>query len=181
MNIQAFPIASKTAPPRCMIIRNIKSPGDSLDKSINYPEEYMPKKKDQQQVNIKVGNITGISGEVNIAGEDITTNKTVNGLSAADIKLLFDQLYNNIDARANVSSADTEDLKAELKEIQATVTEASKKNEKVDESFLSRRFRNIARIAPDVLDVVVATLGNPLAGLGVSVKKIAEKAKEETG
>jgi hypothetical protein len=27
----------------------------------------------------------------------------------------------------------------------------------------------------------VATLGNPLAGLGVAAKKIAEKAKEETG
>jgi hypothetical protein len=35
-------------------------------------------------------------------------------------------------------------------------------------------------MAPDVLDVVVATLGNPLAGLGVAVKKIAEKAKQET-
>ena len=35
-------------------------------------------------------------------------------------------------------------------------------------------------MAPDVLDVIVATLGNPLAGLGVAAKKIAEKAKEET-
>jgi hypothetical protein len=67
-----------------------------------------------------------------------------------------------------------------VKEIQSTVTEAAQKNEKIDESFLSRRFRNIARMAPDLLDVVVATLGNPLAGLGVAVKKIAEKAKEET-
>jgi len=49
----------------------------------------------------------------------------------------------------------------------------------VDEGFLSRRFRNIARVAPDVLDVVVATLGSPLAGLGVAVKKIAEKVREE--
>ncbi len=35
-------------------------------------------------------------------------------------------------------------------------------------------------MAPDILDVVVATLGNPLAGIGVAIKKIAEKAKEET-
>jgi len=35
-------------------------------------------------------------------------------------------------------------------------------------------------VAPDMLDVVVAMLGNLLAGLGVVVKKIAEKAKEET-
>ena len=51
---------------------------------------------------------------------------------------------------------------------------------KLDEGFLSRRFRNFARMAPDVLDVIVATLRNSLAGLGVAVKKIAEKAKEET-
>ena len=67
-----------------------------------------------------------------------------------------------------------------MQEIQSTVTEAAQKNEKVDEGFLSRRFRNIARMAPDVLDLVVAMLANPLAGLGVAVKKIAEKAKEET-
>ena len=45
---------------------------------------------------------------------------------------------------------------------------------------MSGRSRNIARIAPDMLDMVVATLANPLAGLGMVVKKIAEKAKEET-
>jgi cell division septum initiation protein DivIVA len=141
----------------------------------------MAKKKDDQQVNIRVGNVSGVSGEVNIAGGDITTNKTANGLSAVEIKQLFDGLYTAIEANAKTSPANKEDIKAEVKEIQSTVSEAAKKNEKVDESFLSRRFRNIARMAPDVLDVVVATLGNPLAGLGVAVKKIAEKAKEETG
>ncbi len=50
----------------------------------------------------------------------------------------------------------------------------------MDESFLSRRFRNIARVAPDILDVVVATLTNPLAGLGLVATKIAEKAREDT-
>jgi hypothetical protein len=101
-------------------------------------------------------------------------------LSAADIKQLFDGLYQNIDSRAELPKANKEDIKAEVQEIQSTVTQAAQKNEKIDEGFLSRRFRNIARMAPDVLDVVVATLGNPLAGLGVAAKKIAEKAKEET-
>jgi hypothetical protein len=36
-------------------------------------------------------------------------------------------------------------------------------------------------MTPDVLDVVVASLGNPLAGLGEAEKKIAEKAKSEAG
>lgn len=145
-------------------------------------EENMPKRKapGSQQTSIKVGNISDISGSVNIAAGNITTHHTTAGLSAAEIKQLFDGLYANIDASTKISSSNKEDLKAEVKEIQSMVTEAGKKNGKVDEGFLARRFRNIARVAPDVLDVVVATLGNPLAGLGVAVKKIAEKAKEET-
>ena len=142
----------------------------------------MPKKKREsgKQTSVRVGNISDISGNVNIAGENITTHHTVTGLSATDIKQLFDGLYAEIDRRANTSTPVKEDIKAEVKEIQSTVAEAAQKNEKIDEGFLSRRFRNIARMAPDVLDVVVATLGNPLAGLGVAAKKIAEKAKEET-
>jgi hypothetical protein len=100
-------------------------------------------------------------------------------LSAEKLKQLFDVLYAEIDRRVKTSTADREDIKADVQEIQSTVTQAAQKNEKVDEGFLSRRFRNIARMAPDVLDVVVTTLGNPLAGLAVVVKKIAEEAKEE--
>jgi len=128
---------------------------------------------------ITVGNISHISGSINIAGGDITTHHTTTGLNAADVKQLFDELYSNIDATPKVSSADKENLKAEVQEIQSVVTEAALKNEKVDEGFLVRRFRNIARMAPDLLDVIVATLGSSLAGLGVASKKIADKAKEE--
>ena len=144
----------------------------------------MPKKKranaNDKQTTVRLGNISDISGSVNVAGGNITTHHTVTGLSATEIKQLFDGLYTAIESNKKVSPTKKEDLKAEVNEIQSTFTEAIQKNEKMDEGFLSRRFRNIARMAPDVLDVVVATLGNPLAGLGVAVKKIAEKAKEET-
>ena len=142
----------------------------------------MPKKKNTstKQTSVRVGNISEISGNVNVAGGNITTHHTTSGLSGAEIKQLFDGLYAKIEARPETPVADKEDLKAEVKEIQTTVAQAVQKNEKVDEGFLSRRFRNIARMAPDVLDVVVATLGSPLAGLGVAVKKIADKAKQET-
>jgi hypothetical protein len=144
----------------------------------------VPKKKREsisgKQTSVRVGNISDTRGNVNVAGGNITTHHTTAGLSAAEIKQLFDSLYTKIETRPETPTADKEDLKAEVKEIQATVTEAAQKNEKVDEGFLSRRFRNIARMAPDLLDVIVATLGNPLAGLGVAVKKIAEKAKGET-
>ena len=138
----------------------------------------MPKKKREssKRTSVRVGNISSVSGNVNIAGGNVTTHQTTTGLSAAEIKGLFDQLYAKIDARPDTPLTDKEDLKAEVKEIQATVTEAAKENKKVDESFLARRFRNIARMAPDILEVIVATLANPLAGLGIAVKKIAEQA-----
>jgi cell division septum initiation protein DivIVA len=142
----------------------------------------MPRKKSANpgSTNLNVGNLSKISGNVNIAGGDIRTQQTIqSGLSTAEIQQLFDSLYAAVESRAETTAADKEDLRAEIEEIQAKVTEAAQNDEKVEEGFLSRRFRNIARMAPDVLDVIAATLGNPLAGLGVAVKKIAEKAKEE--
>ena len=145
----------------------------------------MPKKKRRSNSDkVAIGNVNNVSGAITIATGDISGNISVqhsnSGLSPAEIKQLFDQLYAAIETKTKTPPADKEDLKAEVREMQTAVTEAAQKNEKVDEGFISRRFRNIARMAPDVLDVVVATLGNPLAGLGVAVKKIAEKANEET-
>ncbi|HSL44992.1 MAG TPA: hypothetical protein VK897_16290 [Anaerolineales bacterium] len=143
----------------------------------------MPKKKrpSTKQVDIKVGSVSDVSGNMNIAGGNITTQHTTTDLSTARLARLFDELYTLIESRADTSSTDKDDLKMEVREIQSVVTEAAKKNENVNEEFLARRLRNIARISPDILDVVVATFANPLAGLGLAVKKIAEKAKEGIG
>ena len=139
-----------------------------------------PKRKSDQERGITVGNISDVSGTVNIAGGDITTHHST-GLSGPELQQLFDTIYTRIESHPQAAPAQKEDLRAEVQEIQITITEAIEKNRKVDEGFLSRRFRNIARMAPDMVDVVVATLANPLAGLGALVKKIAQKAKEEAG
>jgi hypothetical protein len=140
----------------------------------------MSKKKQpiNKHSSARVGNISDVSGNINVAGGNITL-QTTSGLSAVDVEQLFDQLYAAIEVRPGTSPAAEEDLKADIGEVQAALTQAVVKNVMVDEDFLCRRFRSIARMAPDILDVVVATLANPLAGLGVAFKKIAEKAKGE--
>jgi len=135
---------------------------------------------DPKHTGVSVGNISQVSGSVNIAGENIVTQQTTSGLDPAEVKRLFDQVYAAIENRADTSPADKQDLDAEVKEIQSTVTHAAQEKATVDEGFLARRFRNIARIAPDILDVAVTSLGSPLAGLGLVARKIAEKAKRET-
>jgi hypothetical protein len=132
----------------------------------------------KRRTGITVGNISDISGNISVAGGDLTTHHTT-GPNATAIEQLFDGLYSTIDAHPRVSPAQKEDLKADVKAIQSAVTEAALKSEKVDEGFLARRFRNIARITPDVLDVIVATLKNSRAELGVLIEKIAHKTKEE--
>jgi hypothetical protein len=139
------------------------------------------KKYSTGETNIVIGNSNYVAGNVYTGGGEFIGRdvNTTTGSSTAEIRQLFEKLYSVIDVNLQISPRDKEDLKAEVKEIQSTILEAVQKNEEVDERFLSRRFRYIARVAPDILDVVVVTLGNPLAGLGVVVKKIAEKAKEE--
>jgi hypothetical protein len=107
---------------------------------------------------INMGNLSRIGGKLNIAGGNITTYESTTGLGAAEIQQLFDPLYLEIASHRQASPAEKEDLAAEVKEIQSAMTEASQKDEKIDEGFLSRRFRNIARMAPDVLDIIVKTL-----------------------
>ncbi len=138
------------------------------------------KKDDKKQVSITIGDVSNNSGDFNVAGGDIAVTKTTTGLSAADIQQLFDHVYDRIDAGPEAPPAVKEDLKAEVQDIQTAVTQAVKQDAPLDETFLGRRFRNIARMAPDILDVVVATVASPLGGLGVVLKKIAERAKEET-
>jgi hypothetical protein len=135
------------------------------------------RENNNKQVSIKVGNISDVSGAVNIAGGNISATLTT-GLNAAEIAKLFKQLYSTIEARPNTSPADKADLKSEVQEIHEAVNKAEEEQKPLDKGFLARRFRNIARMAPDIL--VVVTLANPLAGLGVAIKKIAEKAKAET-
>jgi hypothetical protein len=43
------------------------------------------------------------------------------------------------------------------------------------------RLRNIQRMAPDILDVVLAALSNPAAGFASVVKKVAQRIEESAG
>jgi hypothetical protein len=136
-------------------------------------------KVNQTTRKVHTGGGTYIEGNVNLRNGDFVGRdqyKTT-GLNAADVAQLFTVFYATVEARPNTSPADKADLKAELDEVEKEVA----KGDKTDESFLSRRLRNIGRMAPDILDVVLATLAKPMVGLGLAVRKVAEKMKAEAG
>ncbi|MGD8752440.1 MAG: hypothetical protein PVG14_13515, partial [Anaerolineales bacterium] len=98
------------------------------------------------------------------------------GLNAEQVARLFERINIEIDAK-EMSETDKQDLKADIKELKVE----AEKGDQADDSFIMRRLRNIQRMTPDILEVVLAALTNPAAGFTLSVQKIARKMRAEGG
>jgi len=136
--------------------RNIMAKKDSINVNSGGGPVFMDK------VDNRKGNISG------------SRTSNTNGLNIDDVSKLFNSLYEAIDQHSMLSKTDKSDLKVEIQEIRQELT---KKNQ-ADEGFVMRRLRNIGRMAPDILQVTLATITNPIAGFGVIAKKIAEKVNQ---
>lgn len=114
------------------------------------------------------------TGGGDIAGGDITKRDVIqsHGLQASEVRELFSPIYQQIQAQENLPVEDREDLKVMVGEIE---TEAVKGQE-ADETLIGRHLRNIARMAPDILDVTLKTIANPVLGLAAVAQKISAKA-----
>jgi len=118
-----------------------------------------------------LGNVTNIyvggnvSGNI-VVGDENTVENTIT---------VFKPIYHAIDESTR-DAAEKQDLIAEVDEIKNEVA----KGDNANESFLSRRFRNLKKMAPDIADLALTTLSNPAAGVGIIVTKVAKKIKEET-
>ncbi len=110
---------------------------------------------------------------VNVQGNvygSIGNDNTVNF-----IQQKFEPIYEAIKSSSR-DATEKQDLVGEIDDIKAEVA----KGDEVNESFLSRRLRNLKKMAPDIADVALSTLANPVAGVAKIVQNIAKKIKEET-
>ena len=118
---------------------------------------------------IRTGDINNKNGKVIVAGGNVAVTETTTTQS-----LSFAEVYQRIDAHTKISPGKKADLKAEVAEVEAAV-----KKPQVDENTVARHLRNIGRMAPDIMEVALAAILNPAAGLGLVAGKIAAKAKEK--
>jgi len=112
------------------------------------------------------GNVTGsniVQGDNNIV-----INQTI------DLTQVFEELYQEVDNQSTLTSIEKEDVKTDLQEIKTALEQPQP-----DESFIAKRFRNIKRMSPDIVDVVMETLKNPISGVAEIIKKVANKIKED--
>lgn len=88
---------------------------------------------------------------------------------------VFAVIYHYIEEHPKLTPMQKEDAKAEIREIETIV----QKGDEPDETFLARRFRNLQRMAPDIIDVALTTIGNPVAGVGKVIQKVVQKVADE--
>lgn len=177
---QASEVGAEIARPKGFTGRElIKLVKDVLEMPVNRFKEDRKmgdEKKLEQATKIVYGNY--YEGNISTGGGNVVGRDQVGStaISSKEIAKLFKILYTKIDAHPNTSPKDKEYLKIELQEVQTEID----KGEEANESFLARRLRNIERMAPDILEVVVATLTNPAAGFNSVVTKVANKMKESS-
>lgn len=136
------------------------------------------KKKPARPASENVGRDRSVSagdGSVVIGGNAIQSTIITGDHNRVQNASKFSTIYTQVDDRTDLSATDRSDLKSELQ----TFEDEDKKGPESNEGFLAQRLRNVKRIAPDILDVAIATIANPAAGFGMIAKKVAEKMKAE--
>ncbi len=94
---------------------------------------------------------------------------------SADLRAWRKDMDKRIDALSPLLPAD----KADLKESVGKIAAEASKGKQADQGRLERLLNGLSAMAPDIFEVATATIANPLAGLGLVVKKIGDKAKLE--
>ncbi len=137
------------------------------------------KKRRLEHVERKKSGLSAGNGSVviggNVQGSNIVIgdNNTVSSQSI-NIAPLFQTIYHFVETHPKLQSAKKQDAKEELKEIQTALEEP-----KPDESFIARRFRNLKRMSPEIVEVAFETLKNPIGGVAEVIKRIAKKMAED--
>lgn len=121
---------------------------------------------------ISVGNISRSQGVAIGRGARAAVQS---GMGAKELHELFSAIYQKIEARPPDPLVEKEEITEQVKRIEDEVATA----EKAEPAKIERWLRNLAAMAPDILEVTVAALTSPLAGISTAVRKIAQKAKEE--
>lgn len=136
------------------------------------------KKKPKQSGGTNAGRDRIVSGGDRsvVVGGNVQNSQIVTGdYNRLDAAYKFASIFPQIEDHSNLSATDKSDLKTELR----TFEDEDKKGPESNEGFLAQKLRNVRRIAPDILDVAIATIANPAAGFGTIAKKVAEKVRNE--
>lgn len=124
----------------------------------------------------KKKNHGGISIGGNVIGSNfVQGNNNRVSIQNVNVAPLFESIYHFVETHPKLQAGKKKDAIEELQEIQSALEEPNP-----DESSLARKFRNLKRMAPDIVDVAMETLKNPIGGVAEIIKKVAKKMSESS-
>lgn len=123
--------------------------------------------------NVTIGDVS--QGAAVATGRGASANVIQPSDIAAAMKQWKSDIETKIDVQPDLSAEDRKDLKEHVAKIQ---TEAAKGKE-ADPGRLEKLINTLGVMGPDIFEVSVTTLANPLGGIGLVLKKIGDKVKLE--
>ena len=124
-----------------------------------------------QPGSITTGNVAGTG----IAIGHGASASVSQGLGGEELAKLFDAVYRRIEQRPDDPEVDKEELAQTVGQVQQEVA----KGEDANEHKLRRWLKTLAELAPDVFEVTLAAIANPVAGAALAVRRVAERLRSE--
>jgi hypothetical protein len=116
-----------------------------------------------------------ISGGVVVQGRGANVSvQQSGGINQEQLSLVFEKMYQAIQSRPDDPNIDKEEISGTVQRIEQEV----KKGDQANESKLNRWMESLNKMAPDIVDVILASLGGPVSGLTAVLKKVAEHAHQ---
>jgi hypothetical protein len=142
-------------------------------------KSHTPSKKTSTKHNEGVNYVISgkISGGATAQGPHakVVVYQTDDQFNNKELIALFEKLSKLIERRPEDPNIGKEEISEVVKNLEAEFT----KSKNVNQVKLERWMKNLAQMAPDILDVILASLGGPISGTTVVLKKIAEHAKTQ--
>jgi uncharacterized protein associated with vWA-MoxR-VMAP ternary system len=116
-----------------------------------------------------------ISGGVIVQGRGANVAiQQSGGINEEKLSLVFEKMYQAIQSRPDDPNIDKEEIGETIQRIEQEV----KKGDQANDSKLKRWMESLNKMAPDIVDVILASLGGPVSGMTAVLKKVAEHARQ---
>ena len=113
-----------------------------------------------------------ISGSTVAMGRKAQAQQGIGGEALAAV---FQSVYQKIEARPEDPDVDKEEVVESVQKIETEATTQAEPNE----NKLERWLRNLAQMAPDIVEVMAASLAGPVSGAAAVLRKVIAKVKSE--
>lgn len=121
---------------------------------------------------ISVGNISGSSGIAIGRGAQAHVQQ---GISDDSLKAFFQIVHRTVQERPEDPNVGRAEIEAEVQKIETETTQQAEPNE----NKLERWIKNLASMAPDIVDVMAASLAGPVAGATAVLQKVINRVKQD--